>query len=137
VAIGDFHFRLSLSKVGALHKVFGASNVAKLLNELNTSEREAAVNMLTYEAESRLQDPVYGCVGLVSLLQHKLREVKTDFMTAKKELYTYIGPQAMLPINIQHQGFIPQQQVRIDKYCTMNYPCLQNFDRQETVNLLA
>jgi hypothetical protein len=124
-------------KFANLHKVFGASNVAKLLNELNASEREAAVNTLAYEAESRLQDPVYGCVGLVSLLQHKLREVKTDLMTAKKELSTYIGPQAMLPINIQHQGFIPQQQVRIDKYCTMNYPCLQNFDRQETVNLLA
>jgi hypothetical protein len=123
-------------KFANLHKVFDASNVAKLLNELNALQREDAVNTLAFEAEARLLNPVYGCVGLIWILQHKLREVHTDLMTALNELSTSIGPQAMLPINIQPQGFIPQQQVRIDN-CTMNYQCLQNFDRQETGNLLA
>ncbi|KOM26400.1 hypothetical protein LR48_Vigan267s000100 [Vigna angularis] len=36
-----------------VHKVFGASNVAKLLNELNTAQREDAVKSLAYEAEAR------------------------------------------------------------------------------------
>ncbi|KAK6128957.1 hypothetical protein DH2020_037300 [Rehmannia glutinosa] len=74
-----------------VHKVFGASNVAKLLNELNASQREDAVNSLAYEAEYRLRDPVYGCVGLISVLQHKLKQVQHDLDTAKKELATYIG----------------------------------------------
>ncbi|XWS33654.1 hypothetical protein CRYUN_Cryun22dG0101000 [Craigia yunnanensis] len=81
-----------------VHKVFGASNVAKLLNELNTSQREDAVNSLAYEAEARLRDPVYGCVGLISILQHRLKQMQHDLNNAKKELATYIGPQAMLPI---------------------------------------
>ncbi|XP_059457793.1 LOB domain-containing protein 36-like [Corylus avellana] len=101
-------------KFANLHKVFGASNVAKLLNELNASQREVAVNTLAYEAEARLQNPIYGCVGLISLLQHNLRQLQTEIINAKKELATYIGPQAcqaMLPINIQPQGFIPQQQM--------------------------
>ncbi|EEF40009.1 LOB domain-containing protein 36 isoform X2 [Ricinus communis] len=83
-------------KFANLHKVFGASNVAKLLNELNTAQREDAVNSLAYEAEARLRDPVYGCVGLISILQHRLKELQSDLYNAKKELAQYIGPQAML-----------------------------------------
>ncbi|XP_006360231.1 LOB domain-containing protein 36-like [Solanum tuberosum] len=90
-----------------VHKVFGASNVAKLLNELNATQREDAVNSLAYEAEYRLRDPVYGCVGLISILQHKLKQVQDDLLNAKKDLATYIGPQAMLPM-LQHSGYIQQ-----------------------------
>lgn len=94
-------------KFANVHKVFGASNVAKLLNELNTSQREDAVNSLAYEAEARLRDPVYGCVGLISILQHKLKQMQHDLNNAKKELATYIGPQAMLPI-LQPSVFLQQ-----------------------------
>lgn len=94
-------------KFANVHKVFGASNVAKLLNELNATQREDAVNSLAYEAEYRLRDPVYGCVGLISILQHKLKQVQDDLLNAKKDLATYIGPQAMLPM-LQHSGYIQQ-----------------------------
>ncbi|KAL5181476.1 LOB domain-containing protein 36 [Glycine soja] len=78
-----------------VHKVFGASNVAKLLNELSAAQRDDAVKSLAYEAEARLRDPVYGCVGLISVLQHKLRQIQVELNNAKKELATYIGPQAI------------------------------------------
>ncbi|XP_022752106.1 LOB domain-containing protein 36-like [Durio zibethinus] len=94
-------------KFANVHKVFGASNVAKLLNELNASQREDAVNSLAYEAEARLRDPVYGCVGLISILQHRLKQMQHDLNNAKKELATYIGPQAMLPI-LQPEVFLQQ-----------------------------
>lgn len=80
-----------------VHKVFGASNVAKLLNELNAAQREDAVKSLAYEAEARLRDPVYGCVGLISILQHRLKQLQNELHHAKKELASYIGPHAMLP----------------------------------------
>ncbi|GFP94550.1 LOB domain-containing protein 36 [Phtheirospermum japonicum] len=92
-----------------VHKVFGASNVAKLLNELNAAQREDAVNSLAYEAEYRLRDPVYGCVGLISILQHKLKQVQHDLEAAKKELAAYIGPTTGgLPPMMNQSGFIPQ-----------------------------
>ncbi|XVF15605.1 hypothetical protein REPUB_Repub09cG0168700 [Reevesia pubescens] len=94
-------------KFSNVHKVFGASNVAKLLNELNPAQREDAVNSLAYEAEARLRDPVYGCVGLISILQHRLKQMQHDLSNAKKELATYIGPQAMLPI-LQPPVFLQQ-----------------------------
>lgn len=95
-------------KFANVHKVFGASNVAKILNELNTSQREDAVNSLAYEADARLKDPVYGCVGLISVLQHRLKQVQTDLHNAKRELASYMGPSMMLPV--LNQGFIPQIQ---------------------------
>ncbi|KAL4301294.1 hypothetical protein AHAS_Ahas17G0286500 [Arachis hypogaea] len=73
-----------------VHKVFGASNVAKLLNDLNAAQREDAVKSLAYEAEARLRDPVYGCVGLISLLQHKLKQLQAELNHAKTELANYV-----------------------------------------------
>ncbi|CAL9114354.1 unnamed protein product [Musa textilis] len=72
-----------------VHRVFGASNVTKLLNELHPYQREDAVNSLAYEADMRLRDPVYGCVGVISILQHQLRQLQMDLSFAKSELSKY------------------------------------------------
>ncbi|KAL5724902.1 lob domain-containing protein [Ranunculus cassubicifolius] len=37
----------------------------------------------------RLRDPVYGCVGVISLLQHQLRQLQMDLSCAKSELSKY------------------------------------------------
>lgn len=76
-------------KFANVHKVFGASNVTKLLNELHPHQREDAVNSLAYEADMRLRDPVYGCVGVISLLQQQLRQLQMDLSYAKSELSKY------------------------------------------------
>lgn len=59
-------------KFAKVHKVYGASYVSKLLGDLGATQGEDAVNSLAYEADARLRDPVYGCVGLISILQHLL-----------------------------------------------------------------
>ncbi|XP_023743273.1 LOB domain-containing protein 36 [Lactuca sativa] len=97
-------------KFANVHKVFGASNVAKILNELNATQREDAVNSLAYEAEARLRDPVYGCVGLISILQTRLKQVQTDLLIAKQELCTYIGGQSPAMLPCLNPGFIQQYQ---------------------------
>ncbi|KAI3505174.1 hypothetical protein L1887_27117 [Cichorium endivia] len=71
-----------------------------------TSLLLSAVNSLAYESDPRLRDPVYGCVGLISILQHRLRQVQIDSENAKRELANYIRPSAMLPL--LNQGFIQQ-----------------------------
>ncbi|KAK6152695.1 hypothetical protein DH2020_012334 [Rehmannia glutinosa] len=98
-------------KFANVHKVFGASNVGKLLNELNPNQRIDAVNSLAYEAACRIKDPIYGCVGHVAYMQHHLRQIHEQTELAKKELATYIGPSAMLPIlNPNHPAVLQQQQ---------------------------
>ncbi|KAF3781331.1 LOB domain-containing protein 6 [Nymphaea thermarum] len=81
----------SPQKFANVHKVFGASNVSKLLNELPPSRREDAVNSLAYEADARLSDPVYGCVGVISLLQHQLKQLQADLLAARAELSRYMA----------------------------------------------
>ncbi|KAK8949683.1 LOB domain-containing protein 6 [Platanthera zijinensis] len=99
-----------------VHRVFGASNVTKILNELHPIQREDAVNSLAYEAEMRLRDPVYGCVGIISLLQHKLRQVQIDLSRARSELCKYqaaaaaAGMDQLLVPACQHQQQQNQQQ---------------------------
>lgn len=73
--------------------------MTKLLNELPPQQREDAVNSLAYEADMRLRDPVYGCVGVISLLQHQLRQLQLDLSCAKSELSRY-----------QNLGFINHRQ---------------------------
>ncbi|KAJ3708235.1 hypothetical protein LUZ61_011940 [Rhynchospora tenuis] len=77
------------TKFQNVHKVFGASNVTKLLNDLQPYQREDAVNSLAYEADMRLRDPVYGCVGVISVLQHELRQLQLDLLRARAELSRY------------------------------------------------
>ncbi|KAK2442142.1 hypothetical protein QL285_013362 [Trifolium repens] len=73
-------------KFAKVHKVFGASNVSKILIEVPEKQREDTVNSLAYEAEARLRDPVYGCIGSIALLQRKMMELQHDLAIAKDRL---------------------------------------------------
>lgn len=56
----------------AIHKVFGASNVSKLLSHLPVTHRCEAAVTISYEAQARLQDPIYGCVSHIFALQQQV-----------------------------------------------------------------
>ncbi|KAL9243014.1 hypothetical protein vseg_016956 [Gypsophila vaccaria] len=71
------------ARFAAIHKVFGASNVSKLLLHLPVHERCEAVVTLTYEAEARIRDPVYGCVAHIFALQQQVAYLQAQLMQAK------------------------------------------------------
>lgn len=60
------------ARFAAVHKVFGASNVSKLLLHIPANRRHDAVVTISYEAQSRLSDPVYGCVSTIMALQQQV-----------------------------------------------------------------
>ncbi|XP_039070226.1 protein LATERAL ORGAN BOUNDARIES-like [Hibiscus syriacus] len=72
-----------------VHKIFGASNVTKLLNELLPHQREDAMNSLAYEAEARIRDPVYGCVGAITFLQRQVQRLQKELDTANADLIRF------------------------------------------------
>ncbi|XWS51628.1 hypothetical protein CRYUN_Cryun12cG0193300 [Craigia yunnanensis] len=76
-------------KFANVHKIFGASSVTKLLNELLPHQREDAVNSLAYEAEARVRDPVYGCVGAISFLQRQVQRLQKELDAANADLIRY------------------------------------------------
>jgi hypothetical protein len=84
----------SPAKFANVHRVFGASNVSKILSDLPPHQRGDAVTSLAYEAEARLRDPVYGCVSYITILQCQVNEIREQMAAARKELAGYIGPAA-------------------------------------------
>ncbi|KAK4273730.1 hypothetical protein QN277_017069 [Acacia crassicarpa] len=73
-------------KFAIVHKVFGSSNVSKMLQELPVQQRADAVSSLVYEANARVTDPVYGCVGAISYLQSQVSELQMQLAVAQAEI---------------------------------------------------
>ncbi|KAG6558080.1 hypothetical protein Mapa_000260 [Marchantia paleacea] len=65
-------------KFSNVHKIFGASNITKMLHDLPEASRADAVTSLAFEAEARVKDPVYGCSGAISLTQRKIMELQDE-----------------------------------------------------------
>ncbi|KAI3523077.1 hypothetical protein L1887_01133 [Cichorium endivia] len=70
----------------AVHKVFGASNVSKLLMHLPVHRRHHAVATISYEAQARLSDPVYGCISTVIALQQQVAALQTELAMVQNQL---------------------------------------------------
>ncbi|XAR58630.1 hypothetical protein NMG60_11014105 [Bertholletia excelsa] len=71
------------ARFAAIHKVFGASNVSKLLMAVPAAERCEAVVTIAYEAQARLRDPVYGCVAHIFALQQQVACLQAQLNQAK------------------------------------------------------
>ncbi|KAH0747923.1 hypothetical protein KY290_027155 [Solanum tuberosum] len=76
-------------KFAAVHKVFGASNVSKLLMEVPESQRADAANSLVYEANVRLRDPIYGCMGAISTLNQQVQSLQAELNATRAEILRY------------------------------------------------
>ncbi|KAK9280713.1 hypothetical protein L1049_014411 [Liquidambar formosana] len=89
-------------KFAIVHKVFGASNVSKMLQELPIHQRADAVSSLVYEANARMRDPVYGCVGAISYLQNQVSQLQMQLAVAQAEIFCIQMQQepAVLPAQI-------------------------------------
>ncbi|MCE3049613.1 LOB domain-containing protein 12 [Datura stramonium] len=85
-------------KFAIVHKVFGASNVSKMLQELPIQQRADAVSSLVYEANARVRDPVYGCVGAISFLQNQVSQLQMQLAVAQAEI---------LCIQMQQEPHVP------------------------------
>ncbi|XP_050237356.1 LOB domain-containing protein 19-like [Mercurialis annua] len=89
---GTVHF-------AAVHKVFGASNVSKLLMRIPPHKRLDAVVTLCYEALARVRDPVYGCVGHLFTLQQQVVHLQAELAYIQARLSTL----HRLPLHQQQQ----------------------------------
>jgi hypothetical protein len=73
-------------KFATAHRVFGASNIIKLLQELPEEQRADAVSSMVYEAAARARDPVYGSAGAICQLQRQVDGLKAQLARAQAEL---------------------------------------------------
>ncbi|KAI3799930.1 hypothetical protein L1987_35236 [Smallanthus sonchifolius] len=129
-------------KFAIVHKVFGASNVSKMLQELQVHERGDAVSSLVYEANARMRDPVYGCVGAISYLQNEVSQLQMQLAMAQAEilciqmqqepLTSVTAPAAsvingLVPVDPTSTSMLTEEVIsRVPSDDISSYPCLHN-----------
>ncbi|KAG6505537.1 hypothetical protein ZIOFF_037893 [Zingiber officinale] len=55
------------------HRLFGVSNIQKIVRPLDPLQRAVAMETIIYESDMRAADPVSGCLGVVHQLQCQIR----------------------------------------------------------------
>ncbi|KAL5540046.1 hypothetical protein UlMin_021739 [Ulmus minor] len=75
-----------MDKFAGVHKVFGASNVIRMIRMVEETKREDAVKAIVYEATARLRDPVYGSCGAICHLQKMIEELRSQLETTNAQV---------------------------------------------------
>ncbi|KAL4595254.1 hypothetical protein ACB092_12G077800 [Castanea dentata] len=73
-------------RFSCVHRIYGASNVGKMLQQLPSHLRSQAADTLYFEAQYRLQDPVYGCVGIISQLHQQINRAESQVAKIQAEI---------------------------------------------------
>ncbi|CAA2967001.1 LOB domain-containing protein 1-like [Olea europaea var. sylvestris] len=110
-------------KFATAHRVFGASNIIKFLQELPEDQRADAVSSMVYEANARLRDPVYGSAGTISQLQNQVNELQRQLAMAQAEIVNMQSQQAYLMALIwmeKWHSMSPHQHLSYDNDCPTN-----------------
>ncbi|KAJ7951330.1 putative LOB domain-containing protein [Quillaja saponaria] len=107
-----------IEKFVTVHKVFGASNVIKMVQMVEETNREDAVKAIVYEATARLRDPVYGSAGTIFQLQKMIEELKVQLDS--------IGAQVSdLQEKIDHLLSIHMNVLHLDVFSAMGDPMFE------------
>ncbi|GLJ41500.1 hypothetical protein SUGI_0859140 [Cryptomeria japonica] len=117
---------LGAAHFAAIHKIFGASNFSKLLHNIpSDQERFDAVVSISYEAQARLQDPVYGCVSHISALQQQVAHLQGQLAFAYSKLASGSDRTSLSPCHVSRkQAEIPVSFVNspLVNYNSLNAP---------------
>ncbi|XP_047080370.1 LOB domain-containing protein 24-like [Lolium rigidum] len=89
-------------RYACVHRVFGASNVARLLQSLPVEERGQAAESLAMEAQWRVGDPVYGCTGIINRLQEEILVAQCELARTRAQL-----DMAAARLQLQQQAPVP------------------------------
>lgn len=81
------------------------------MQEIPVHQRADAVSSLVYEANARVRDPVYGCVGAISYLQSQVSQLQMQLAVAQTEILFIQTQQGPNPLPTMS----PQTDVQNDK----------------------
>ncbi|XP_057952755.1 LOB domain-containing protein 33-like [Malania oleifera] len=126
-----FSYDQAAEHFAAVHKVFGASNVSKLLLHLPEQNRSEAAMTISYEALARIQDPIYGCVAHIFALQQQVASLQKEIEILSSRMANsalnigYNNPNNGLQFHMQQdatsiQDYIHQQALLLPETANAN-----------------
>ncbi|CAL9168207.1 unnamed protein product [Musa hybrid cultivar] len=71
------------------HRLFGVSNILKIINRLDPPQKAEAMKSIIYEANIRDRDPVHGCLGVICTLHLQIQHLQLELDTATAQLALY------------------------------------------------
>ncbi|XP_042396648.1 LOB domain-containing protein 24-like [Zingiber officinale] len=72
-----------------VHRIFGASNVSRMLQQIPEEQRSEAADAIALEAFWRVQDPVYGSAGVISALQTEISGAQRELAETQARVAVY------------------------------------------------
>ncbi|KAI3432097.1 LOB domain-containing protein [Psidium guajava] len=73
-------------RFACVHRIYGASNVGKVIQQTPTQMRAQVADSLYFESRCRIQDPVYGCAGIISRLHLQIHNVESELAKVKAQI---------------------------------------------------
>lgn len=83
------------------HKLFGVSNIQKILNSVEPEQKSAAAETLLVESTIRREDPVYGSFGIICKLESEVELCKQELCAVNHQL-TYFKEREQLMQQKEH-----------------------------------
>ncbi|CAL4919462.1 unnamed protein product [Urochloa decumbens] len=90
-------------RYACVQRVFGASNAARMLQNLPVYERGKAADTMAAEAHRRMQDPVYGCAGIVGRLQGEIRAAQCELARTQAQIAVHAAAARAQPAAVDAQ----------------------------------
>ncbi|XP_019192293.1 PREDICTED: LOB domain-containing protein 33-like [Ipomoea nil] len=123
-----FFYDQAASHFAAVHKVFGASNVSKLLLHLPVDSRSEAAISISYEAMARMQDPIYGCVAQIFALEQQVASLMEEIENIEKQMAYCAceGPEQQCMVNDELLFFSEYNNMSINMNHNVTVPFLED-----------
>ncbi|OIW11843.1 hypothetical protein TanjilG_31593 [Lupinus angustifolius] len=83
------------------HKLFGVSNITKIIKVLEPHEKDQAMRTIIYQSDMRANDPVGGCYRYIQVLHNQIEYHRTELELVLQNL-------AILRAQAHHQQQHPQ-----------------------------
>ncbi|XP_059306714.1 LOB domain-containing protein 27-like [Lycium ferocissimum] len=71
------------------HRLFGVSNILKILKNLDPSQKKVAMKSIIYQANARDKHPVYGCVAEIQNLLFNIQLYEEELQAVHAQLAFY------------------------------------------------
>ncbi|KAG5545092.1 hypothetical protein RHGRI_017528 [Rhododendron griersonianum] len=97
----------------ALAPYFPANNPQRFAcvhRQLPIHARAAAADSMTFEASSRIQDPIYGCTQTIFKLQHQIIQAQYEIAKVQAELANCNAQHQMQQLQQQNHNYQDQNQ---------------------------
>ncbi|GAB2227494.1 hypothetical protein Droror1_Dr00009316 [Drosera rotundifolia] len=78
------------------HKLFGVSNITKIIRDLTPPQRDIAMRTIMYQSDVRAIDPVGGCYRIIRELEYHIQYYKAELDLVMQQLAMYRAQDAAL-----------------------------------------